>query len=432
MIQKLVFYVSIFVCLNAHGQGTSTYQKIPDYEFQNVFNYKSNTLRFTEFKGKAIILDFWEEHCLPCLAAFPKLQELQEKFSDRLQIVLVNQTSKDSTINFFKARKNIKVPNLPFITGDSILNETFTHSGVPFHVWIDQNGFVRYLSKGYTTSPENIEEFLRASKVPAIEYHSRVYMPSIFNDDFKDLIEYSSTISRCSSLGARIGDPAGSYSDFYDYITVNCASIVNLVEMAYNEAGKFNFDYKRGRLLLLMADSNKYIAPSNAAEYEIWKQKNAYSYQLLVPKASHYDRFNLMQEDLKRYFRIDVHIQEVTKHCLVMIRTSDSDKLKTKGGIQQKKFYRVGLTSTNVDSVRFFKNAPFRFFSDWFKGYYEFHGISFIDETGYTDNIDISIPGDIVDKMDLTNLRKALNKYDLDIVEKQCQIKVLVIENLKK
>src|SRR5688572_16330018 len=83
---------------------------LPDMVFLNVLNFGSGNLRFSELRGKLIILDFWNHHCKPCVEAFPEIDSLQKKLSDRVQFILVNRESKDSTLRFFSRRRKIKKP----------------------------------------------------------------------------------------------------------------------------------------------------------------------------------------------------------------------------------------------------------------------------------------------------------------------------------
>lgn len=45
-------------------------------------------MKMGEFRGKAVVLDFWATYCKPCLEEIPHLKQLQEKYgAENLQIV---------------------------------------------------------------------------------------------------------------------------------------------------------------------------------------------------------------------------------------------------------------------------------------------------------------------------------------------------------
>ena len=51
-----------------------------------------------------------------------------------------------------------------------------------------------------------------------------------------------------------------------------------------------------------------------------------------------------------------------------------------------------------------------------------------IDATGYLEGIDLQLETNITD---IASLRKALQKYDLDLIEKDYEIEMLVIKDSK-
>jgi thiol-disulfide isomerase/thioredoxin len=50
---------------------------IPDFEFTD---FQGKRRRFTEFRGRVVLLDFWASWCSPCLADIPELKKIYQKF----------------------------------------------------------------------------------------------------------------------------------------------------------------------------------------------------------------------------------------------------------------------------------------------------------------------------------------------------------------
>src|SRR5689334_15700736 len=91
-------------------------------------NFKS------QISNGCIILDFFATYCTACIRELPKLDSLQQLFSNNIQIIIVAHEPWQK-INALK-KKNEVFANckLPLIAGDSILNDLFPHQYLPHEV----------------------------------------------------------------------------------------------------------------------------------------------------------------------------------------------------------------------------------------------------------------------------------------------------------
>jgi hypothetical protein len=136
-----------------------------------------------------------------------------------------------------------------------------------------------------------------------------------------------------------------------------------------------------------------------------------------------------MKEDLNRAFHLNVGIEKRPVKCLVLVRTSDIDKVKSQGHKPVDSFFHTDRISKDYGPTRSLINQPFSKFSKRLTGLIE-HGLKqpFIDQTGYNGNIDIQFKADALDGIALGNLRSALKIYDLDLVEKDVDLTVLTLK----
>lgn len=409
-------------------------QPIPQLELTHVMNYPNNRLKLSEFKGKLVILDFWGMKCSACISAFPKIDSIQKKFGGQLQIIAVNTESEDSTKTFFKKHPKIKLPGIPFVTQDKLLNRYFPNNFYPWHVWIDKDGVIRHITQGYNATAENIQAFLENKKLDIIDLRyqgtaefrsSKINNSLLQKASFYSLIvpyEPVTTITK-----SRLTDSATNKLIGLSYHGV---SVVQLFKLAFEQGGKYNFQLSNpgytGNVILNIKDSFRYVFPSNPQQYDWWYTHYGYDYALKVPLNLSDQVFAIMQQDLVRYFRLNAKVERRKVKCLVLEKIAGENKIQTRGGIPATNFGRPNQTDI------YFVNQPFQTFFSFLNGLIDYQSLftPFEDGTGYQGNIDFSIKAD--DMPDLGAIKSNLLKYNLKLVEKEYVTNVLVLSDEKE
>ena len=126
-----------------------------------------------DLKGKVVLLDFWAVWCGPCIAAFPHLRELNEKYAQRgLVIVGVTQyyqhewddkakrtrraqspqevtpAQEQATLVKFAKHHQLKY-RIAVTRKTSDFSNAYGVKGIPQFVLIDRSGIVRLIRVGY-------------------------------------------------------------------------------------------------------------------------------------------------------------------------------------------------------------------------------------------------------------------------------------------
>ncbi len=78
MMQKSAKRIRFYRQLKTEG--------VPDFQFTDL---QGKEHHFREFKGRYVLLSFWNRRSVPCMDELPYLKKAQEAFKDKLQIVAV-------------------------------------------------------------------------------------------------------------------------------------------------------------------------------------------------------------------------------------------------------------------------------------------------------------------------------------------------------
>jgi len=407
--------------------------KIPDVYLSNVVNYHDSAFHFHDIKKKLIIIDFWGTGCMGCIEGLPELGRLQERFGDKIQILAVNKQSKDSTLRFFSSHKRVKMPPIPFVMGDTALENCFPHVLNPLVIWVDSNFVVRQMTSGYNTRDYNIEKYLKGK---ALHFLTFSYVKKTVIDTFLDrelvsgtnyysiITHYSPSIQMFTGLVStegKMGEP--------NAIQVGFSSIIRLFVTAFSEHGKYNIA-PRGCWLLRGIDTSIFFHPSETSSMDYYLSHNYYGYCLKVPEDEWRSLFPFMQHDLERYFHVRAKVVKRSLPCYVLVKREKDDK-----AIQAGMKRIVGsYHGERPDSVSFVRNEPMKDFVAIMQGIFLAHHIPLplIDETDYTGKVQMVLRNKPFRSFNMKMIREEMQKYGFDIIKRRRRTDALVIAKDKK
>ncbi len=324
------------------------------------------------------------------------------------------------------------------LTGDSLLCSWFPHQTVPTHVWIDSNSKVFAITSGSNATAEHITSFLTGQPTLLSEQKMLPTLP----EDFPLIMAADSNTLNNNKFYSYLLPAVGVYgvvdhgmmitpgSPTANRIILNNADIIELLQVAYAEGhDKYG---ARNSIILEVKDPSKYQFPENDNLFDEWYKSNSYCYEIKVPPAQASSIYKIMQKQLITYFNVTVKKEKRMIKCLVLQKIGKDNLLRSKGGKFDSNFSKV----TN-DSIRYFKNAPFEYFSSLLEYVFKAYNIGspFIDATNIMEKIDIKIPSSAWEDLpDYKSLNPALIQYGLQIREKSYMTNVLVIRenNLTK
>jgi len=392
------------------------------------------------YKGKLLLLDFWAVNCVDCIAGLPKMLSLQQKFQREIKIIVVTHNSEKEVQELWKRFESKPISakwvnagrQLPFITGDTTLAKIFPHKVLPTHVWIANTNTLIAKTYHTSTSENNVKRILENKTVILDEQTDIDIKPGDPISWLDTSITNSGNIRGYSFLTNHIEFGAGGYilsqslidSNSNKPIGISCLnkSILDLYKEAYSDCLSIKPSIPNNRVILEVADKNKFLPPKDPSLYFQWARDNTFCYAMKLPVNISGNVLSLMKSDLDRFFYLKSSIKIKKIKCWVLKRINRIDKIRSPN---QTAHFENGnkLIIKNLAIKHLFNslgNLPEIIDSN----------VPFVDNTNYRNNINIELPwNENKELISLTILRKNLQQYGLDLTQEYVPIKMLVIED---
>ena len=419
--------------------------KMPDLELGTVIN-NTGKQRFSDLKGKIVILDFWATTCKTCIASFPKMKALQEKFGDKIQIILVNVSETQDVIEKRMGKNIRKVPNLLSIVGAKHLIQYFPSKSVPYHVWIDQNGTIQILGSCLNTYEGKINDLLNQKKIfnyptestrpgfsPDVPYYSIVRQPinsAVYNSFF------TSFNSQYQPSGTGV---ARNKKDFLNHTIRNTFVNCTIQELYLSPVFKRLFDVSRNEIkgftpiVYEVQDSLRYdVMTDNVPQIDTVRSKMMFCYEQIYPKGlSEEQSQEMMLQDLNSYFgKMYGTYGRIEKRSLpgFVIQKQSGEKYK-KMLSNSKENKETVFVKNKKKWVRYQCISFLELFPSSIVDWLYANNKVLVNESGISGDakIDIELPVNAV----FSDVAQALKPYGLNIKERHTELNQLVISDTK-
>lgn len=421
-----MFFAFVIVC-KAHAQPITIGEKVPDIVFNDVYNHHADTLRLADYRGKWVILDFWNTYCISCLKSFPKLDSLQREYNDEVQVIAVSSTNRQETETFFDTHENVFRPDIPFITGDTLLAELFPHSGDPYLVWVNPQGKVIHLTAGYFLTRERLDLALAEgnARIPTRAKRTRYYETPI-DTTLVEEVAYTSTLMHVNfHKGYRI-EKRRAPNEYTEWGTVK-----SLYQKLFQQFDAIAFNARQpNRTQIIAAHPELYDVPKSlkGEKYVDWMNRHAFFYQARTPLADSSRLFDWINADFERYFGLKATVELKIVDTWVLSFDGAENPIKTSGGSQEHSFFAQNPRHPTLDSVRRLVNLPYSHFSSYITRMVErLTNMPCFDETGFSGNIDISFKGSSLDAPSMKKLQAELKNYGMSLRREHKRLAVLVL-----
>lgn len=434
-----ILYLLIFQPISkAQFKNLTVGDKVPNLIFNNLINFSRDKVHLSEFKGKIVILDFWERGCSACVAAFPGMESLQKEFKDNIQIITVTSNGSAKQVKDYLGGLNTtKNVRLPIVINDDKLSKIFPFQIISHVVWIGPDGIVKAITGTEHITRSNIQALLQNGKVDwpikedIIDFNRNAPILKAANRNVNvSGFQYYSSFSGMMK-GIDIG-PSKSVDSLNSTLTFNFFNQPLLDYCINSLTGEMLEHRGHNQIVLEVSDPNRYSYFDKS-----WVSKenenSAYCYSITLPLKSTKEQIqNTIKLDLSKWLEIALGIQVKKEKrkvkCLALSRVvvPANELYKPKA---DEMGYAQSDVLVDINSINFI-NCSVSYFVKNLNYQSDLNFPFMTDETNNVfDFIKLNLK--IQKKYNLSDLKQALKVYGIDVNEVNREREMYVISESK-
>lgn len=394
--------------------------EIPNLALELV-NYKREKVFLSEFRGKALIIDFWATWCAPCVASFTKLDSLKNSFKDELEIIPVTYEKKEKVAPFLDNINKTRNINVYSVVNNIELKKFFPHTSVPHYVLIDRDGIVKAITFSEDITANNIRQLIEKKELNLplkFEEPLNKQNPLAVHTTDKNILLYHVLSKYIPGVPTGIG-PLTDTS-----FSIDNGSLLNLYQVAYGEGIRLIDGFKHINLLTL--DSTRFTdfaGPGlTSSEYRgRWIREHGLNYSIKVAPQDSARKWEIMRQDLAQCFpEIKAQFIKAQRKCLILSKLNNAEVFKS----NSTEAFSYDRTLFNIRVT----NGSMRLLINLFNHNFQNSYYTIIDKTNFKGLINVNVEADF---SKLENINKALEKYGLVLEEEMKTVEILQVSDLK-
>jgi peroxiredoxin len=147
---------SIVSCDENGGAAPEAGERALDFRFKDAVG---TTFSLSDYRGRAVLLNFWSIGCTHCIGEIPYIQQVYEEWPAEELVVLTIEVFNDAeAVNAFLEDSDISLPVL--LDSERELKVQYGVDELPRTFFIDKEGWIRGIKFGALESLEELEDIL--------------------------------------------------------------------------------------------------------------------------------------------------------------------------------------------------------------------------------------------------------------------------------
>jgi FKBP-type peptidyl-prolyl cis-trans isomerase/thiol-disulfide isomerase/thioredoxin len=400
-------------------------EQLPDFAIKRLINLSKSEIRSSDYKDRLLIVDFWTTWCPGCVAAMPKLDQLQKKFGNKIKILPVSPQPANVVKQFWLNNKYTKSLTLPSVVEDQLFSSYFRHRTIPHEVWIYKGKVIAITAADYVDAP-NIEKVLSGQLIdwPVKNdfYSFDANKIPLFEADPNQLDTVSTFFKYAAISGYKEGVNAEGLSGGSGIVrdakkkTVRAyflnQSIYSSYLLNWNGTGimdsmtRSTYQVSPNQIVWEVGDQSRFKYDPKLGYEQSWIKRNGICYESLNPDTGQIDeQIHLtIIKDLNRLLGLNVRWEKRNEQVIVLIKESNHE---ARAPLSGKSISIADL----VYALNQHPNYPY-----------------VIDETGYDGNGVLPIASN--ESLDTIGLRKVLKNCGLDFKYELRPVNKLIFSEL--
>lgn len=450
---------NLLVVQNSFGQYQAIGDTMPEHLFSDVSNIPDNSVKISDYRGKWLVLDFWSASCVNCIASFPKMNELHQKFKGKAELLMVgvyrnkevrnSHTGEQIIKSIYEYRRKRNKLTFP-MAFDSTVMIKFDLLALPMIMIVNPEG--KLVAKTISIDSTSLAELIEGKR-PYLQYAYSAHEKNPFTSyNYKvPLLTNGSNgnggVDTTFIYRSILTDYDGRSMPYLRFYGWDDASTIKTRNRNYAEAlgvsltylfrlgnyGQLSWNYNDNTLSRKSMDIVLQVKNDSLFKNGKDGMKNLYSYSVkLPPRLAVAKNFRLtLLEDIKRCFGLvsSIELRKTPIYKLVVKDIKRVSRLKSKGG-QQGIWVADNKGGFKIQNLPISSLLTSSGLSLGLEGRYVRKGQMvppLIDSTDINYNIDLEYNGDVTNFEDtLLNLRK----YGLDLVPDSAEMERIVVRDL--
>ena len=156
MLLVMALVLSGLIMSSCSTQDTERDNLAPEFQLNDL---EGKLVFLRNFRGKAVMLNFWATRCGSCVYEMPYLQQVYEEWSTKgLVLLAINIGESSSQVKKFLQRYNLSLPVL--LDTNQEVARKYNIQYIPTTFFIDKHGLVQATKIGAFRNKKAIEDYI--------------------------------------------------------------------------------------------------------------------------------------------------------------------------------------------------------------------------------------------------------------------------------